>query len=68
MARGREQLRAAAHLQTPPLQIFVGAHTFPHEPQFETLDVVLTQLPLQLLVPLGHAQLELVHTKFCAQI
>ena len=40
----------------------------PQLPQFATLDVVFTQMPLQLVNPLGHAHCELVHTKFCAQI
>ena len=55
-------------MQTPPLQVWLGAHTFPQAPQFRTLEVVLTQKPLQLLVPFGQAQLLPLQTRFCAQI
>jgi hypothetical protein len=58
----------AFHWHAPLVQTLFEGQTFPQLPQFATLEVVLTQRPLQLVNPLGHAHWALLQTKFCAQI
>jgi hypothetical protein len=53
-----------SHWQVPRVQPVVnsGSQALPQKPQFAVSDAVLTQVPLQLTVPVGHTQTLFVQT------